>query len=153
MWFLILPELPSTAQTLENPTCWSTYEIPLEQIIWYCQWHMGIWGLPPSLCPERPLEMPRRRVDVIIGRPEGTVQGETGSSKSMALCRVFVLPCDRVPVRRDYLFCHSCHVYLSSDPSSQLWAVPASLSLSPSRSHAGKTSFPSLSYSSGSILD
>lgn len=35
-------------------------------------------------------------------------------SDSMILCRVFDLPCDWISVSRDYLFCHSCHICLSS---------------------------------------
>lgn len=56
-------------------------------------------GASLRLYPESLWRCRRRRVDVIIGRL-GEDEGckETGSWKSMALCRVSVLPCGRAPI-------------------------------------------------------
>lgn len=102
----------------------------MKQIIWQCQWHVGVsreeaglLSLSLSLSVHRGSE---QEGGCNHRSPREGNGGGNGVFKSMALCRVFVFPCDPgPPVRRDYLFCHSCHVYLSLSLSFSLPSRPS----------------------------
>lgn len=97
-------------------------------------------GTSLRLCPASLRSCRRRRVDVIIRRLGGMVQGNGVLEVNGSLSRL------RSPLRLGPrqaglpFLSFLSRVSLSPDPSPLDCAIPASLSLSFSRSHAGKTS-------------